>query len=368
MTHPTCPISPSMLTTVQLPTTLALDLSDRSAEFHVVRGDGVHLAAGNLPLERERLAELFGRWRGARLVIEAGAHSPWVFRLGAECGLQVVLANPRKVELISKSDFKTDKNDAETLACLGRSDVTLLSPIEPRSKQAQLDLSIQRARKALVDVRTALINHVRGVFKSHGHRSPRCSADCFGARTTRELPADLEPALGGVLRQLVSLTKEIKAYDKQLETVAEERYPMTKLFSPITGVGVITALTFATTIDKPDRFKSARRVGPYLGLVQRKHASGGPGPHLRITKAGDHELRRLTVMCANYILSRHGPDCDLKRFGKRLEAKGGDRRAKKKARVAVARKLAVLLLHLWQTGSVYDPFYLAKKRGEPVPV
>lgn len=367
MTHPTCPISPSMLTTVQLPTTLALDVSDRSARFHVVRGDGVQLAAGDMPLERERLTELFTSWRGARLVIEVGAHSPWVFRLGEECGMQVVVANPRKVELISKSDFKTDKNDAKTLACLGKSDVTLLSPIEPRSKQAQLDLSIQRARKALVDARTALINHVRGVFKSHGHRSPPCSADCFGARTTKELPKELGPALGGVLQQIVSLTKEIKTYDQQLATVAKERYPMTKLFAPIAGVGVITALTFATTIDRPERFKSARRAGPYIGLVQRKHASGGPGPDLRITKAGDHEMRRLLVMCANYILSRHGPDCDLKRFGKRLEAKGGDKRAKKKARVAVARKLAVLMLHLWQTGSVYDPFYLAKKRGEPVP-
>jgi transposase len=365
MTHPTNVLTSPNLTSVQLPTTVGLDLSDRMSQFHVLRGDDVPLGKGKVATEREALAKLFDRWKGCRLVLEAGGHSPWISRLGQECGLEVVVANPRRVELISKSDKKTDRTDAETLARLGRSDVKLLSPIEHRSKEAQEHLSVQRARNALVSSRTALINHVRGVLKSHGHRGPQCGAERFAAQVQRELPKELEPALAPLLRLLLSTNAEIKGLDKKLAQIAHEHYPVTRLLQGAAGVGPIVSLTYVLTLGKHERFKG-RDVGAYLGLVPRLNASGQRDPQLHITKAGDREVRRLLVLSANYILGRYGPDCDLRRFGQRIEGDGTDKKAKKRARVAVARKLAVLLHHLWKTGAVYDPFYLAKKRGEPV--
>lgn len=366
MTHPTALPSPTILTTVQLPTTVGLDLSDRVSHFHVMRGDGQTLSTGKVATEHGALSELFARWKGCRLVIEAGGHSPWVARLGQSCGLEVVVANPRRVQLISKSDKKTDRTDAEKLARLGKGDVELLAPITHRSKEAQQHLSVQRARQAAVACRTALINHVRGVLKSHGHRGPKCGAERFAAQAMRELPPELERALAPLLRLLLQANREIKLLDKDLERIAREHYPVTKLLQGAAGVGPIVALTYVLTLDDPERFKG-RGVGAFFGLVPRLNDSGNSNPQLHITKAGDREMRRLLVLSANYILGRYGPDCDLRRFGLRIAGDGSDKKAKKRARVAVARKLAVLLHHLWKTGEVYDPFYLAKKRGEPVP-
>ncbi len=365
MTHPTS-VSATILTSVQLPTTIGLDLSDRESHFHVMRGDGVTLERGKVATERGDLTALFERWKGCRLVIEAGGHSPWISRLGKDCGLEVVVANPRRVELISKSDKKCDRTDAETLTRLGRSDIELLAPIRHRSKEAQEHLAVQRARNMAVSTRTMLVNNVRGVLKSHGYRAPGCAPQCFAARVRKEIPVELEPALGLILDLIVKADAVIKAFDKKLECLGKERYPVTQFLQGVKGVGPIVSLAFVLILDDAKHFKG-RDVGAYLGLVPRQQSSGASNPQLHITKAGDREMRRLLVLAANYILGRHGPDCDLRRFGLRIAGDGGDKKAKKRARVAVARKLAVLLHYLWKTGAVYDPFYLAKKRGDPVP-
>jgi len=160
---------------------------------------------------------------------------------------------------------------------------------------------------------------------------------------------------------------QIRAFDRQIQRLGEERYPITQMLQQIPGIGPIVSLAFVLTLEDPKRFGSARDVGAYLGLVPRKKSSGLSDPQMHITKAGDPRMRRLLVLSANYILGRFGPDCDLRRFGMRIAGEGGDRTAKKRARVAVARKLAVLMHRLWRTGEVYDSFYLAKKRGEVIP-
>lgn len=358
--------SASMLTTVQLPTTLGLDISDRQAQFHITRGDGKPLDSGRVATEAAPLTKLFDRWKGCRLVLEAGGHSPWISRLGQACGLEVVVANPRRVELIAKSDKKTDRTDAETLARLGRSDKELLAPVQHRSKSTQEHMSVLRSRDAAVNARTMLINQVRGTLKSHGHRAPKCSTPCFARKARPHVPAELEPALLPILELIACADQKIKDYDRELERIAKEHYPVTEHLQSIPGVGAIVSLAFVMTLEDVGRF-SSREVGAYLGLVPRVQSSGASQPQLRITKAGDRNMRRLLVISANYILGRFGPDCDLRRFGLRLIGDGGDKNAKKRARVAVARKLAGLLHHLWKTGEVYDPFHLAKKKGEAVP-
>ena len=361
------PPKPATYTSVELPTTMGLDLSDRMSHYHVQRGDGLTLTSGKVATLREALAALFQQWKGCRLVIEAGGHSPWISRLGVECGMEVVVANPRRVELISKSDRKTDRADAETLAELGRSNVKLLAPITHRSKQTQAHLAIQRSRDATVRVRTGLINHVRGVLKSNGYCPPSASPECFGRRTEASLPPELEAALKPMLRLIGVVNVQIRHFDQQASRLSRDCYPVTRLLQQIPGIGPIVSLAFVLTLEDPKRFESARDVGAYMGLVPRQKSSGKSDPQMHITTAGDQRMRRLLVLSANYILGRFGPDCDLRRFGLRIAGNGTDKTAKKRARVAVARKLAVLMHRLWRTGEVYDPFHLAKKRGEPVP-
>jgi len=360
MTHSNA--AATTFTTVQVPTTVGLDLSDRVSHFHVMRGDGHTLATGKVSTQRGDLSQLFERWKGCRLVIEAGGHSPWISRLGGACGLEVVVANPRQVELISKSDHKTDRSDAEKLARLGRNDVELLAPITHRSPQAQAHLAVRDARNAAVSARTSLINFVRGKLKSNGHRAASCSPECFHQRALLAIPPELELALRPMLQLIQQTNRQIKAFDQAIQRLCDEHYPVTQLLQQVPGVGPIVSLSFVLTVDEPKRFRG-REVGAYLGLVPRKKSSGQSDPQMHITKAGDREMRRLLVLAANYILGRFGPDCDLRRFGLKLAAAGGPA-SKKRARVAVARKLAVLLHRLWSNGEEYDRLYLAKKRGE----
>jgi len=217
---------------------------------------------------------------------------------------------------------------------------------------------VLRSRDAIVRSRTLLINHVRGIVKSSGARLPSCSADSFAHKAAPAIPERLRTALLPILETIGSLTHQIHKFDEQIERLCQDRYPETKLLHTISGR--LTALGYILTLETPDRFRRSREVGPALGLVPRRDQSGDQDPQLRITKIGDAYLRRLLVGSAQYILGPFGPDCDLRRWGLKLAERGG-KNAKKRAVVAVARKLAVLLHHLWKTGEIYDPFYLARK-------
>jgi len=150
--------------------------------------------------------------------------------------------------------------------------------------------------------------------------------------------------------------------------VAEERYPVTAQLRQVRGVGPLTALVYVLVLGDPRRFAKSRKVGSYVGLRPRQDQSGERDVPLGITKAGSPLLRRLLLQCAHYILGPHGEDCDLKRYGDRIAARGG-KVAKRKAVVAVARKLSVLLHRLWMTGEVYERLRVARQRGElPVSV
>jgi len=264
-----------------------------------------------------------------------------------------VVADARKVQLISRNQRKSDRRDAELLARLGRSDPRLLHPVRHRGTQVRMDLTVLRSRAVLVEVRTKLVNHVRGTAKSLGHRLPACSTRSFHRKVAQELPAQLKPILAPVLETIESLTATIRAIEGQIDVLCEESYPETKVLRQVQGVGPMTSLCYRLTIDEPRRFKG-REVGAYLGLVPRRDQSGASDPELRITKTGDRMLRTLLIQCAHYILGPFGKDSDLRRFGLRLASRGG-KNAKKRAVVAVARKLAVLLRSLWVTGEIYEP-------------
>ena len=229
-----------------------------------------------------------------------------------------------------------------------------IGAIRHRSAQAQADLSLLRTRDAIVRSRTLLINAARGLVKSIGGRLPACSADAFAHRVAPAIPPALVAALTPVLDSIAALTGQLVVVHRQIEEVAAKGYPQTKILQQIAGVGTITSLGLILTIDDHTRFTRSRDVGPYLGLVPRQNSSGESAPQLGITKTGSTYLRRLLVGSAHYILGRFGPDTDLRRYGLRLAERGG-KNAKKRAVVAVARKLAVLLHRLWATGEVYQP-------------
>lgn len=332
-----------------------VDVSDRYSSYYSITADGDVVEEGRLRTTASAFEAHFGG-RRRRVVLEVGPHSPWISRLLKGLGHEVIVANARMVALIHSNPKKRDPVDAEALARLGRVDPKLLYPIEHRSEQAQVDLGVVRARDAVVRARTGLINHVRGSVKSLGARLPASSAEGFVAKAREHLPEAVRAGLEPVLETIQTLSRQIRFYDKQIEGLCEERYPETAVLRQIKGVGPITALTFCLVIEDPARFANSRAVGAYLGLTRRHDDSGESEPELRITKAGDVFLRRLLVQSAHYVLGRFGPDTDLRRWGLRYIERGGtSNTAKKKAAVAVARKLAVVLHRLWSTGEVYEP-------------
>ena len=344
--------------------TAGLDIGDKHSYLCLLdTASGEVMEEGRMRTTPEAFRRRFSSEQPMRIAIEAGTHSPWVSRLLKECGHEVLVANARKLGLIYANKRKTDEIDAENLARLARLDPKLLYPLQHRGENAQAHMAIIRSRQALVGCRTQLVNHVRGAVKSFGRRLPKCPARSFHKRAAEHIPEALLAALEPVLEQIGSLTERIREYERQLETISKESYPETDLLRQVEGIGPLTALTFVLTLEDPYRFERSRSVGAYLGLVPATDRSGDRDPQRRISKEGDEMLRKLLVGSAHYILGPFGSDSDLRRHGEKIASRGG-KNAKKRAVVAVARKLAVLLHRLWISGEVYDPLYNANRRRE----
>jgi transposase len=223
-------------------------------------------------------------------------------------------------------------------------------------------MAIIRSRQALIGCRTQLVNHVRGAVKSFGGRLPKCPARSFHNKAAEHIPEALRPALEPILEQIGSLTRRILDYDRKLETIAKECYPETDLLRQVEGIGPLTALTFVLTLEDSYRCEKSRSVGAYLGLVPAMDQSGERDPQKRISKEGDEMLRKLLVGSAHYILGPFGSDSDLRRHGEKIASRGG-KNSKKRAVVAVARKLAVLLHSLWITAEIYEPLRNTHRSG-----
>ena len=334
--------------------TIGIDLGDKSSRYCVLNAGGEVTGERSVATTKTGMAQAFGALKRSRIALEVGTHSAWVSRLLSGFGHEVIVANARQVRLISASSQKDDKFDARTLARLARVDPQLLRPIRHRSEKAQMDLMRIRVRAALVETRTSLVNTARGLVKALGERLPQCDADQMGVKQAQGLPKEWQEELKPLLEEVESLTEKIKASEAQLEQIARTEYPETELLKQVKGVGPLIALTYVLTVEDPQRFEKSRDMGCYVGLRPKRRDSGESRPQLGITKEGDGYLRKMLVQGAHCILSRRGPDTDLKRWGLKLAERGG-KNAKKRAVVAVARKLAVLLHCLWVTGEVYEP-------------
>ena len=340
--------------------TVGIDLGDQKSHYCILDAEGEVLSEGTIRTSENGFAQQFQRMARSRIVLETGTHSPWVSRLLERYGHEVIVANTRHVRAIYDNDNKTDKVDARMLARLARVDKQLLHPVRHRSAQAQADLVLLKARDQLVSTRTQLINSVRGMVKSVGGWLPSSSSAYFAKKVREHLPDAVREALVPLIEQIEAITAQIITYDKKIEDLCRAKYPKTQLIRQIPSVGSLTSLAFVLTIDDPYRFQKSRTVGSYLGLRPRRDDSGASSPQLPITKAGDHFMRRLLINCAQHVLGRFGTDTDLRRWGLSLMERGG-KNARKRAVVAVARKLAVMMHSLWSTGEVYEPLRQANK-------
>jgi len=307
--------------TTTLPLTIGLDLGSRSTQCAVYSPDGKRIEERKIATTRARLQALLERFRGARLVMEASTPARWIKDLAVE---------------------------------LGQVRPQLLNPVELRGSRFQEVRTQLFARAQLVRQRTSLVNFVRSEVKAVGESLPSCSTRSFASKARALVPEALKEALGPIFEMIQSATKAIEVYDRRIEQLSADSFPQTRLLRQVHGVGPLVALGFVATIGTPQRFSKSRMVGPYLGLVPRLNQSGKHDPALGITKCGDHFMRSLLVSAATRIIGPHGTDSDLRRFGLQIASSGG-KRAKARARVAVARKLAVVMHRLLATGEAYEP-------------
>ena len=345
-------------TTMIPETTIGLDLGDHFTHGCTLDANAGVRARFRFPTTKDGLAEAFATQPRARVVLEVGTHSPWVSRMLQSLGHEVIVANPREVQSISKSDRKNDAADAEQLARLGRADPKLLHPILHRQEDTQRDRALLAVRSKLVRTRASCVVQARGIAKGLGERLPKSSTLTMPKRVREAGLEDLFPGLSSLLEVIETLSAKIRELDHQIDQLSKERYPETALLRQVGGVGPITALAYVLTIEDPQRFDRSRSVGAYLGMRPRQRDSGERSPQLPISKAGDVYLRSLLVEGSQYIMTI-GPDCDLRRYGERIVERGGPA-ARQRAIVAVARKLSVLLHSLWRSAEVYEPLRQAR--------
>lgn len=335
--------------------TLGIDLGDRYHYFCELDAEGNKAAEGEFAATIEGLEGVFAKRPPARVALKAGMHSPWVSRALEGWGHEVVVANARKLRAMRR---ETGAREAETLARLALRDAEALAPIHHRSRRTQAHLAVLKSRTMLVEMRAALVSHARRLVKATGKRLPSCDVETFPRNVKDDIPEDLRDAVGPVLQTIDDITDKLKRMSRKIVSLCRTEYPETENLRSVHGVGPLTALTFVLTLEDPMRFSKSRDVPVYLGLLPR----GRRAKRNDHDQGGDPYLRRLLVSRGRYILGRLGGDSDLRRWGLAL-TEPGDPDTKRRAVVAVARKLAVHLHMLWKTGSRYDPFYESQKRA-----
>src|SRR5213080_666190 len=295
--------------------TIGMDLGDRWSCYCILDEAGTIILEQKVAMTPEAMKQTFSKIPRSLIAMETGTHSPWVSRLLAELGYKVIVAHAQKVQLITKSNRKDDRHDARTLARLARIDPELLGPVRHRSAQAQIHLTVIRARAELVRARTALVNAARGLVKSYGQRLPKCGTRQVSRELGAGLPAELREVLEPLLQEIESLNERIEEYDERMEKIAKEVYPEVSLLKQVKGVRTQISLTYVLTIEDPHRFPKSREVGCFLGLRPGRRDSGEsqpqpnpPGyalPFLGALKSASELCSLNTLVSANFVHQTH---------------------------------------------------------------
>jgi transposase len=329
-----------------------LDVAEQATHVCVVDEAGKVVFRGVCRTEPRALVELLAKRAPGlgRAVLETGALASWLVHGLKALGVPVVCVCARQAHAaLQHGPCKTDRADAEGLARLTQTG--WLKQVHVRSLASHEAKSLVIARQRLVHIRQDLVGVIRGLLKPFGILTGRLGSSRFDARI-RELAVDrplLLAAFDPLLTIRLRILEQIALLDEQLLALARDDEACRRLMT-IPGIGHLTAHTFMAVIDDPGRFRSSQEVGAYLGLVPRRWQSGQLDQAGGITRCGDGLLCHLLYECANVIVSILKKPCGLKAWAERLEARVGP----KKARVALARKLAVLMHHLWTKGETYD--------------
>ena len=334
-------------------TTIGADVSDRTTKVCVMTkaegGERRIVVETTCATTKAGFEEAFAKFdRSWPVVFETGTHCRWMDRLFRKMGFKTIVGNPGKIPSITKSNTKNDRNDARELARLALADPAMLHPVFLRDEVYQQMLRFHHARNMLISQRTQTINQIRGFAKSMGHRIECPSTERFHEQGKAGWPRELEECAWPLMGSLKTINLKIKAYDKQIARLAArpEFKAMVERVRAVYGVGIIGSTVFIAAIGgRPDRFDHARDVGPYFGMTPKQDQSGDKDKQLHITHAGADIVRTALVECAGVVMMSNAKDTDLKLKGLRIAMHGG-RIAKKKAKVAVARGLAVAMLAL----------------------
>lgn len=343
---------------------IGIDVSDRTAQVCVLGRAGI-LEEFRIPLDEPSLRTRvpFVEPQRGVVVFETGGRAAWMKRVFTKLGMRCVVADARKLSAISTSPTKTDRNDARVLARLGMAD-DLMGAGGPEAERLLHDTYVRppelqriyerlRVRDQLVTRRGDFIRQVRSIVKGTGSTLRGGAADAFHRRR-EEVGEDVRDVVDPLFDVVGSCTEAIDRIDARLTDIARGIPAVVRLLG-VSGVGPITSLAFYAVIADPTRFSNIRDVGAYLGMVVRRDQSGKLDPALGISKCGNGFMRRLLVQCAAYILGPFGKDCALRTWGLKYISEKGDR-SKKKARVAVARKLAVQLASIWKNERTWKAF------------
>ncbi|MDR6306254.1 transposase [Nitrobacter vulgaris] len=331
---------------------VGLDVSQKETSVCVINEAGQIVFEGKTKSDPNALAELL-RKRAPyteRVGFETGAMSSWLWHELRRVDLPVVCIDARHAHAaLSVRMNKSDQNDARGLAELVR--IGWYREVRVKSEESQKIRAILVARSRLVSIRRDIENQVRSMIKEYGLVFPRAIALPFRKKVSELLGG--EHQLSAVIEPLLAIHEQVcqqqGKLDNQVRQLARSDEISRRLMT-VPGVGVVTALTFRHTIDDPSRFRSASTVGAYLGLTPRRHQSGDIDTNGKISRWGDRLLRTYLFEAATVLLYRTKKWCSLKAWGMKLAKRVG----MKKAKVAVARKIAVILHCIWVDGTSFE--------------
>ena len=285
-----------------------------------------------------------------RVVLETGRMAPTLYHGLEALGVPVICIESRQAyqALKSLATHKTDRNDARGLAQLARTG--FFKPVHVKSLPAHAVRALILARKKLVGQRVTLENQIRGLAVVFGVRLPRGLSPAFAEQVISgsEGVAGLSGAMVGLLAARNAVLEAITAIDRDMKRLARASEACRRLMT-IPGVGQLTALAFVAAIDEPERFRRSRDVGAYLGLVPRRYQSGEIDYTGSISKCGDRRVRTLLYEAANVMLTRYRGKLALKDWALAI----GRRSTMRKARIALARRLAIIMHAMLRHGTEF---------------
>lgn len=333
-------------------TFVGLDVSLKETSICIVDEAGAVIKEGAVLSDPTCIAEYVGNYATvvSRIGLESGPTSSWLWRELEALGLPVICIDARHANAaLSMQINKSDRNDALGIARIMQTG--WFRKVQVKSENSHRIRALLNARSLLVKIRRDLENQIRGLFKTFGLVIGRANGGVFLKRAyhvCKEAP-ELEGIAGPLLAAREAIDQERANLERQIKRLARENL-QSRAFMTVPGVGPMTSLAYLSGIDDPSRFARSRTVGAYLGLTPRRHASGEVDWSGRISKCGDTMLRTYLFEAAGVLLTRTKQTCSLKAWGMAIAARSGG----KKARVAVARKLAVILHSMWRDGTQFQ--------------